>query len=166
MNRFSWIIRGELAGMGRPGVLPFSAHGGRSGRDEALQSELSELKAEGVGALVSLTEEALPEETVRTAGLDYLHLPVPDMSPPREGDVERFVAFVDASIGAGRPVVVHCTVGRGRTGTMLACYLVKRGVGPTEAIERIRKDRPGSIETREQAAAVFAYSRHLEESRL
>ncbi len=165
MNRFSWIIRGELAGMGRPGVLPFSAFGGHSDWDEALESELSQLRAEGVGAVVSLTEEALPEETVHAAGLDYLHLPVPDMSPPTEGDVERFVAFVDASVGAGRPVVVHCTVGRGRTGTMLACYLVKRGVGPTEAIERVRKDRPGSIETREQEGVVFAYSRYLKESR-
>jgi atypical dual specificity phosphatase len=149
--------------MGRPGVLPFSALGGRTGKDEALESELSRLKAAGVGALVSLTEDALPEESVRAAGLDYLHLPVPDMAPPTGEDVERFVAFVEASVGARRPVAVHCTVGRGRTGTMLACYLVKRGAGPGEAIQRVRKDRPGSIETHEQEDAVFAYSRHLEE---
>lgn len=53
---------------------------------------------------------------------------------------------------------MHCTLGFGRTGTMLACYLVKeRGLCAGDAIAEIRRLRPGSIETYEQEKAVFQF---------
>lgn len=55
-------------------------------------------------------------------------------------------------------VAVHCILGLGRTGTMLACYLVKdKGLAPADAIAEIRRLRPGSIETYEQEKAVFQF---------
>ncbi|VFV42042.1 dual specificity protein [Lynx pardinus] len=55
-------------------------------------------------------------------------------------------------------VGVHCALGFGRTGTMLACYLVKeRGLAAGDAIAEIRRLRPGSIETYEQEKAVFQF---------
>lgn len=49
--------------------------------------------------------------------------------------------------------------GLGRTGTLLACYLVRReGLDAGEAIVRVRRIRPGSVETREQAQAVEAFA--------
>ena len=49
-------------------------------------------------------------------------------------------------------------MGRGRTGTMLACYLVKtRHITAIEAIAQIRKMRPGSLETQEQEETVGRY---------
>lgn len=55
-------------------------------------------------------------------------------------------------------VAVHCALGFGRTGTMLACYLVKeRGLAAGDAIAEIRRLRPGSIETYEQEKAVFQF---------
>lgn len=55
-------------------------------------------------------------------------------------------------------VAVHCALGFGRTGTMLACYLVKeRGLTAGDAIAEIRRLRPGSIETYEQEKAVFQF---------
>ena len=52
---------------------------------------------------------------------------------------------------------MHCGGGLGRTGTLLACYLVRQGLPAAEAIERVRAVRPGSVETRQQAQAVHAY---------
>lgn len=55
-------------------------------------------------------------------------------------------------------VGVHCALGFGRTGTMLACYLVKeRRLAAGDAIAEIRRLRPGSIETYEQEKAVFQF---------
>ncbi|KAG8509908.1 Dual specificity protein phosphatase 23 [Galemys pyrenaicus] len=55
-------------------------------------------------------------------------------------------------------VGVHCALGLGRTGTMLACYLVKdRGLAAGDAIAEIRRLRPGSIETYDQEKAVFQF---------
>jgi len=42
---------------------------------------------------------------------------------------------------------------------VLACYLVHRGREPAEAITMLRELRPGSIQTPEQEAAVYAYAK-------
>ena len=59
-------------------------------------------------------------------------------------------------------VSVHCKLGMGRTGTMLACYLAKsQNLSSTQAITEIRRLRPGSIETRDQEAMVGKYVEHI-----
>ena len=58
-------------------------------------------------------------------------------------------------------VAVHCGAGLGRTGTVVAAYFVTRGLGPREAIVKVRDLRPGSIETVEQERAVEAFARRL-----
>ncbi|HCA46062.1 MAG TPA: protein-tyrosine-phosphatase, partial [Armatimonadetes bacterium] len=49
---------------------------------------------------------------------------------------------------------VHCMAGLGRTGTMIACYLVSQGMPAEEAIAEVRRARPGSIQTEQQEQAV------------
>jgi atypical dual specificity phosphatase len=51
--------------------------------------------------------------------------------------------------------------GLGRTGTMLACYFVKKGMPAPAAISHVRRIRPGSIETPEQADTITDYARRL-----
>jgi atypical dual specificity phosphatase len=142
---FSWVIPDRLAGSARPlhpdAITAFSSH--------------------GVGAIVSLTEEPLPSDLVEEAGLACLHLPVPDFTAPNFDQIDAAVSAIDGYLEEGRPVVVHCAAGLGRTGTILACYLVRHGTAATDAINAIRTQRPGSIETPEQAAAVAMYERHL-----
>lgn len=59
-------------------------------------------------------------------------------------------------------VAVHCMHGHGRTGTMLACYLIKtKKISGVEAIGEIRKMRKGSIETYEQEKAVVRFYQHM-----
>ncbi|MDA0708662.1 MAG: dual specificity protein phosphatase family protein [bacterium] len=147
MMGFSWIIENELAGMPLPGMMA------------DLESDLAELVAVGVGAVVSLTEQPLDIQGQQR--LDVLHVPIQDMTPPSILDVEEVVAFAETAIQKGKPVAIHCLAGRGRTGTMLACFLVHRGTEPQRAIEAIRALRPGSIETETQVMAVFDYAAYL-----
>ena len=55
-------------------------------------------------------------------------------------------------------VGVHCRMGRGRTGVMAACYLVRFcNMTPQSAMGQVRRNRPGSIETYSQEEAVMEY---------
>ena len=61
---------------------------------------------------------------------------------------------------------VHCELGLGRTGTMLACYLVsqgREGYSAGRAILKTRRRRTESIETSEQERAVGNFERFLKE---
>ena len=55
-------------------------------------------------------------------------------------------------------MAVHCGAGLGRAGTLLAAYLVSQGCDAEEAMARVRRARPGSIETIEQEQAVREYA--------
>ena len=54
---------------------------------------------------------------------------------------------------------IHCGAGLGRTGTLLACYFVSKGMTAKNAVARVRRLRPGSIETAEQERAVEEFER-------
>jgi protein-tyrosine phosphatase len=56
-----------------------------------------------------------------------------------------------AALLRGDKVLVHCAAGLGRTGMLVARLLVDAGLSPAEAIARVRRARPGTIETRAQA---------------
>lgn len=153
---FRWMIPGVLGGMSQPGI---SYYGYRVDEDELIL-DLANLKDRGVGALVSLTEAGLQAELVDRCGLTYLHLPVPDLAAPTIGQLDEFSMFVEEQAAAGRGVAAHCRAGLGRTGTVLAAFLVSRGFTARTALSEVRSHRPGAVETPVQEAAVFAYAAH------
>ncbi|XP_046889483.1 protein tyrosine phosphatase domain-containing protein 1 [Hypomesus transpacificus] len=59
-------------------------------------------------------------------------------------------------------VAVHCHAGLGRTGVLIACYLVYTlRISPSEAVQYVRIKRPRSIQTRAQISLVFEFARLL-----
>lgn len=157
LGNFGWLVPGRLAGSAQPGGHHYDLSGDQSG----LLADLDELAAQGLGALVTLTEQPLREDLVRSRGMDYLHLPLADMQAPSLEEIARFVAYVQQAQIRQQAVAVHCRAGLGRTGTMLASYLVSQGYRAREAVAAIRQERPGSVETPEQEEAVQRYADSL-----
>ena len=146
---FSWVIEGLLAGMAHPDASW-----------SPLEDVLRVLSDGGVSGVVSLTERPLEEEALTKYGFVYLHSPISDFGVPTLEAIEVVNTFVDRAQDDERGVVIHCGAGMGRTGTLLACYLAHQGASPEEAIERVRRLRPGSIETPGQEDVVKRFSAH------
>ena len=146
---FSWVIDGKIAG-----------HRGLTSEDE-----LRHLKSCGVAALVRLIEdheaEVTPEE-IKRVGLDDLHLQVTDYCAPTIEQIEQALEFIEGFIAEGRGVGVSCWQGYGRTGTILACYLVSKGWGSETAIQEVRSKRPGSIMVGGQEGVIRQFAAHHE----
>jgi atypical dual specificity phosphatase len=110
----------------------------------------------GIRAILSVKEGPLAKLWVE--GIEYLNVPVKNHFPPTLGELRTCVDFVVAQSAAKRKVAVHCQAGKGRTGTVLAAYLVRvYGLQARDAIARIRKLRRGSIE-RGQEAIIQEYA--------
>lgn len=144
MNGFSWVVEDEIAGMSRPDF-----------RNDEIWQWLAD---QGVGLVVTLTEHSPDADFLAKHGLVLQHLPIRDFAPPSNSTLEKFLEMSRFYRHEGKGVVVHCGAGRGRTGTMIACYLVDNGMAPDEAIHALRAIRPGSIETEEQEQAVHDFA--------
>lgn len=142
---FSWIDRPRLAALAQP----------RSADD------LRWLRRNGIEVLVSLTETPLPRSWVNDAGMLAVSVPVPDMDAPTDRQLDHILATVRRANESGMGVAVHCAAGLGRTGTVLAAYLVAGGLEARAAVAKVRALRPGSVETADQERAVERYARQL-----
>lgn len=65
---------------------------------------------------------------VQGVGLEYISMPVPETSIPTIAGMKEILNNIDRSIEEGKPVYVHCWGGKGRTGTVVGCYLVRHGI--------------------------------------
>ncbi|HXX06126.1 MAG TPA: dual specificity protein phosphatase 23 [Candidatus Bathyarchaeia archaeon] len=143
-TNFGWLINNKLAGSGMP----------------TSSSEVDWVLKQGIKSIITMTEDALPEQWIKE--IKYLHVPTEDLSAPDMDKIDQAVDFIDKQIQDNEPVMVHCAAGIGRTGTILACYLVKyRKLSATDAIEKVRKERPGSIQSESQEIAIGLYSKFV-----
>lgn len=158
MRGFYWLIEGALAGCSRPG----HRHGAATSSIEAaLDEDLGWLKGRGIEAVLSLTETPLTPGALERHDLAGLHLPVDDLTAPTPAQLGAALTFIDWHRALGQRVAVHCLVGQGRTGTVLAAYLIRDGLSPAEALRDLRTVCPGAVENpvQERALEEFAARR-------
>jgi hypothetical protein len=151
-----WVTK-SAAGLRQPGL-----HG-------ELAADLTAVRRAGIDVLVTLTAEALPQHQLMLRGLSGRHFPIVGMGVPMLEVTLALCEELAQQVRVGSKIGFHCTAGVGRTGMMLACHLVSRGVTAADAIVRVRRSIARAIQTTGQEAFVHrvaeAYARRATRSR-
>ena len=132
-----WVVPGRFAAGEYPGA---------KNRKEAAD-KLKTLLDAGIDHFFDLTEqgELVPyseilEDAARSIGVSagWERHPIVDVNVPRSPEqMASILDAVDSAISEGKAVYVHCWGGTGRTGTVVGCWLVRRGSTGDEALRQI-----------------------------
>ncbi|MEI8264805.1 MAG: dual specificity protein phosphatase family protein [Betaproteobacteria bacterium] len=161
-----WI---DLPGGGGIGMTHCPGRRGRDGSgrlwERDLERDLLTLAERQAQMLITLIDDR-EFETLGVPGLPaaaqgrfaWHHLPIADMNVPGPQFSEHWQrdgGCVLQALEDGGRVVFHCAAGLGRTGTIVAKLLTDSfGMAADDAIDLVRRARPGTIETVAQEAFV------------
>ncbi|MBA0589521.1 phosphatidylglycerophosphate phosphatase PTPMT2 [Gossypium raimondii] len=128
-------------------------------------ADVPRLKDLGVSGVVTLNE---PYETLVPTSLYHAHnihhlvIPTRDyLFAPSFADICQAVDFIHENASVGKTTYVHCKAGRGRSTTIVLCYLVEhRHMTPDAAYEYVRSIRPRVLLAPAQQQAVQDYYLH------
>ncbi len=97
---------------------------------------------------------------LKLLGIDVLHIPVDDFSAPSVDVLHDIVKWIIDRVEKGLKVLVHCRGGKGRSGVVVAAYLMYRYcIDPDEAIEIVRNLAGNAIEAEKQIETVYDFWR-------
>jgi atypical dual specificity phosphatase len=144
---FSWVIPGKIAGSHKPRSL----------------EEINDWINQGIKAVVVLEERhrRIIDVDALSKYFDVLETPIKDFNTLTINEINTITKWIDEKIKGNKSVVVHCGTGLERTGVIIASYLVSVGWRPEDAINYVRRKRPGSIETEDQEKVVYNYYKAL-----
>jgi len=146
---FLWLKKGMLAGTPRPGIF------------HEIEYDLAALKRVGVTQLLTLTERAPEVDEMKEFGIGNGWFPVPDMEAPSIEQAIEICQWIDAMMREREVVAVHCRAGLGRTGTILASYLIWEGSNALSALETVRKVEPRWVQSETQVAFLESFAQAL-----
>lgn len=148
-NGFHWLVPGKLAGCPMPGVV------------FAIDHDLALLRGMGVTVLVNLTEREMSAERLAAFGLRSYHLGIVDRGAPPLLWAKLLLAKIEVMLREGEVVAVHCLAVLGRTGMVLAAWLIREGLTADEALRRLRTLDPGFVQSQEQEDLLHALEENL-----
>jgi hypothetical protein len=133
-----WVVPGSFLA----GQYPASTRGD----DFATRQRLTSFLNLGFDTFFDLTapgelpgyDTVLREEAAHYGlPVEHRRFPVGDFGLPSPEGMRSLLEALDAALGAGRRVYLHCWGGIGRTGTAVGCWLVRHGLDGERALQRL-----------------------------
>ena len=144
-----WVVNSQFLAGAYPGSLNPQEH----------RLKVRTLLDAGIRTIINLTEAVerglngkpfVPyEPTVRELSEGFpgevrcLRFAIRDQWVPRRDEMAVILDAIDESLVANQPVCLHCWGGVGRTGTVVACWLLRQGLASrrnvTKVLARLRK---------------------------
>jgi predicted protein tyrosine phosphatase len=139
-----WVIPDKFLAGAYPG----------GGDEESTRKKVQSLIHAGIDSIVDLTQRGDSfspyEKTLASECADFgvkverVNFPIPDYDIPTELLMKKILDHIDEQLAMGKRVYLHCIGGIGRTGTVVACHLIRRGLTGTEALAELQNLRQNS----------------------
>lgn len=131
-----------------------------------LDMDLNDIKNNKVNVVVCLLEWTelkflnilnYPKKA-QEKGLLFYHLPIRDLCAPTQKELKVLIPVLVKHLSGGNNILVHCRAGLGRAGVICACCLIHFGLSGEKAINVVRTQRPGAIQSKKQEECILDYS--------
>ncbi|KAJ7404110.1 Dual specificity protein phosphatase CDC14B [Willisornis vidua] len=137
---FNWIIPNKFIAFSGPHSRSKIENGYPHHAPEAYFPYFRQHK---VTTIIRLNKKLYDAKRFTDAGFEHFDLFFADGSTPSDTIVKTFLNICENAEGV---IAVHCKAGLGRTGTLIACYIMKHyRMTAAETIAWIRINRPGSV---------------------
>ena len=127
-----WVVPGLLLAGEHPSGLTA----------DATRQRLATLMGAGIECFLDLTHpsEVEPYDPLLPFHIEYLRKPIRDHGlPERREHMMDILDCLHDGLRSGRPAYVHCRAGIGRTGMVVGCLLVERGLTGEQALDELAR---------------------------
>ena len=136
--------------------------------DHRKTTHLDVLQSEEINLVIALTPDDELErlgvddmpQKIKDCGIDWKQVAGVNYATPEKDQLTAFMDImseVQSRLDQGDHILVHCRGGTGRAGKTAAVMLIHYGIDPDQAIDAIRSQREGCIQTAEQEQFVRDY---------
>lgn len=145
----NWIVPGKILALAGP-----TAH------NWPITKFVEYAKEHSIGSMVRLNRAHYPAEEITKAGMEHVEMFMHDGTNPTPQNVRDFIELVDNMNSKKLAVAVHCRAGLGRTGTMIAAYLLFQYARDVKTNRNHPKDCPClKLKANEIARSIVGYLR-------
>jgi protein tyrosine phosphatase type 4A len=120
----------------------------QSPSNDNIEQFIFSLKQHNIKHVVRLCKSTYDFRLIENEEINFYDMEIPDGSVPSKQNIEQWNNIVE-KVCPNESILVHCVAGLGRSPLMVTISLINEKMNPYDAVKLIRKQRPGSINSKQ-----------------